>query len=385
MTYSPRLDTSELSAAAAATRTAASGAQQRADQAASAVAVLAESGFKGPAFDASARKLSSYSSALNESADKLAWASKALLAAAQVQKELDDAATFLGTRDLSRGAVWLNAMSLLLDEQLSDALSTIAGKEQHYDALFAHPDEDLESLHARYAATVPASTLEAVEAANGIILEAGPAATTVIVGDAVDPARVITLVAGATTGKPSQLAGELDKARFLSEQTGAAVVVWQGYAPPPRLSPLLFKPFSTQRAHAGADDLAMFQAALEERFPDAQKTVVSHSYGTLLATKAAHQHGLLVDDLWILGSAGVSGEHVSELTLAGPEATVHVVDSPEDPILMLRSGPTAAIGSSPSYIGWGGERVLGVRGDHTDYFTDPAFLSALQQRADPPA
>jgi len=64
---------------------------------------------------------------------------------------------------------------------------------------------------------------------------------------------------------------------------------------------------------------------------------------------------------------------------------VHVVDSPEDPILLLRSGPTAAIGSSPSYIGWGGERVLGVRGGHTDYFTDPAFLSALQQRADPAA
>ena len=383
MTYSPRLDTAELSAAVAATRTAASGAQQRADQAASAVAVLAESGFKGPAFDASARKLSSYSSALNESADKLAWASKALLAAAQVQKELDDAARFIDTHVLSRGAVWLNAMSLLLDEQLSDALSTIAGKEQHYDALFAHPDEDLESLHARYAATVPASTLEAVEAANGIILEAGPAATTVIVGDAVDPARVITLVAGATTGKPSQLAGELDKARFLSEQTGAAVVVWQGYAPPPRLSPLLFKPFSTQRAHAGADDLAMFQAALDERYPAAQKTVVSHSYGTLLATKAASHHGLLADDLWILGSAGVDGKHASELTLAGPESTVHVVDSSIDPIKLLRSGETATLGFSPSHSEWGGERVPGVRGGHRGYFTDPAFVSALQQRADP--
>ena len=193
-----------------------------------------------------------------------------------------------------------------------------------------------------------------------------------------DPARVITMVAGATTGKPSQLAGELEKAKFLSEQTGAAVVVWQGYAPPP----LLTDAVSPHRAEAGADDLAMFQAALEERYPDAQKTVIAHSYGTLLATKAAHKHGLLVDDLWILGSAGVAGSHASELTLAGPDATVHVVDSPTDPILLLRSGPSAALGASPSYAGWGAERVPGVRGGHSDYFTDPALVSALQQRAD---
>ena len=162
---------------------------------------------------------------------------------------------------------------------------------------------------------------------------------------------------------------------------GAAVVVWQGYAPPPSLTDAL----SPHRAHAGADDLAMFQAALEERYPEAQKTVIAHSYGTLLATKTAKDHGLLADDLWLLGSPGVAGEHSSELTLAGPDSTVHVVDSPTDPILLLRSGPSAALGASPSYVGWGGERLPGVRGGHCDYFTDPAFVSALQQRTDRPA
>ena len=186
-----------------------------------------------------------------------------------------------------------------------------------------------------------------------------------------------TSVVGVTL-PASQLPGELEKARMLSEKTGAAVVVWQGYAPPP----LLTDAISPHRAAAGADDLAMFQAALDERYPDAQKTVVSHSYGTLLATKAASTHGLLADDLWILGSAGVAASHASELTLAGPEATVHVVDSPTDPILLLRSGPSAALGASPSYVGWGGERLPGVRGGHCDYFTDPAFVSALQQRSD---
>ena len=379
MTYKPALIASELFAAAAATRLAAEGTRERADHAPFSAAAIADSGFRGPAFETSAARFADYGSSLGASAERLEQASVALVAAATLQQQLDEAAEFIGVYSHSRVVLWLNGMSMMLDLRLSRTLLDASGKEQDYDPLFDHPDESFESLHARHAQTVPAFTLAAVEDADGVLLEAGPTASTVLVGDAVDPARVITMVAGATTGKPSQLPGELEKARMLSEETGAAVVVWQGYAPPP----LLTDAASPDRAHAGADDLAMFQAALEERFPDAQKTVISHSYGTLLATKAAHQHGLLADDLWILGSAGVSGEHVSELTLAGPEATVHVVDSPEDPILLLRSGPTAAIGSSPSYIGWGGERVPGVRGGHTDYFTDPAFLSALQQRADP--
>lgn len=378
MMYAPALDTNELNAAAAAVRLAAAAASERAAHAPSSAAAIAASGFRGPAFDASAARLAAYGSVLENSASRLHAAAGLLENAARLQRELDEAAAFAVQHLQSRGVLWLNAMSLMLDLQLSRSLLGAAGKEQDYDPLFANPDEDLETLHARHAATVPASTLEVVEAAGGALLEAGPAASTVIVGDTVDPARVITMVAGATTGKPSQLAGELEKAKFLSEQTGAAVVVWQGYAPPP----LLTDAVSPHRAEAGADDLAMFQAALDERYPDAQKTVVAHSYGTLLATKAAHKHGLLVDDLWILGSAGVAGSHASELTLAGPEATVHVVDSPTDPILLLRSGPSAALGASPSYVGWGAERVPGVRGGHSDYFTDPAFVSALQQRAD---
>lgn len=378
MIYAPALDANELAAAATAVRLAAAAASERAAHAPASAAEIGASGFRGPAFDASTARLAGYGAELDASAARLHTAAGLLDNAAQMQRELDEAARFAARHFHSRGVLWLNAMSMMLDLQLSRSLLGAAGKEQVYDPLFAHPDEDLESLDARHAQTVPASTREVVGAAGGVFLEAGPTAATVIVGDAVDPDRVITMVAGATTGKPSQLAGELEKARYLSEQTGAAVVVWQGYAPPP----LLTDAISPHRAAAGADDLAMFQAALDERYPDAQKTVVSHSYGTLLATKAASTHSLLADDLWILGSAGVAASHASELTLAGPEATVHVVDSPTDPILLLRSGPSAALGASPSYVGWGGEQVPGVRGGHCDYFTDPAFVSALQQRSD---
>ena len=147
---------------------------------------------------------------------------------------------------------------------------------------------------------MPASTRRIIEAADGLVLEAGPGSTTVMVGATDNPARVITLVAGATTGNPRQLAGELEKARRIAERTGAAVVVWQGYNPPPDLGAAL----SAASASEGAGNLAAFQAALEERFPDAQKTVVAHSYGTLVATRAANRDGLLADDVWLLGSAG---------------------------------------------------------------------------------
>ena len=272
MIYAPALDANELAAAAAAVRLAAAAASERAAHAPASAAAIRASGFRGPASDASAARLAGYGAELDAIAARLHTAAGLLDNAAQMQRELDEAARFAVKHFHSRGVLWLNAMSMMLDLQLSRSLLGAAGKEQVYDPLFAHPDEDLESLNARHAQTVPASTREVVGAAGGVFLEAGPTAATVIVGDAVDPDRVITLVAGATTGKPSQLAGELQKARYLSEQTGAAVVVWQGYAPPP----LLTDAISPHRAAAGADDLAMFQASLDERYPDAQKTVVAH-------------------------------------------------------------------------------------------------------------
>lgn len=377
--YCPALDAGELMQAAAALRLAAASVGARAREAAGAQEAVDATGFAGVAAEASRSTVLALGSDLDAHAAQLRTAAGLLDAAAAAQRALDQAALwFPGPRMHARMVAWLNAMSRLLDVRLAQALlglDDLGVLEQDYDPLFAHPDQDFAALHSGYAKTVPAATVELVEAHGGQIVEAGPASTTVYLGDAVDPSRVITMVAGATTGKPEQLARELEKAQLIVERTGAAVVVWQGYAPPasvPRaLSPL--------PAGAGADDLSMFQAALEERFPTAQKTVVAHSYGTLLATRAAHEHGLLVDDLWLLGSAGVAGNSVDDLTLAGPNSTVHVVDAHADPIRLLRHGPNAALGASPAHPDYGAQRVDGVRGRHSDHFTSPAFLSALAQ------
>lgn len=379
MTYRPSLDAAELAAAAASVRLASADARSRAACAPAADAAIRGTGFAGVAADGASRSLLLLGAELDESAARLAVAAGLLEGAAAAQRALDEAAVFAALHAHRRVVLWLNSMSAMLDLQLTRALLGLAGPEQVHDPLFANADEELDALHARHVGTVPAATSALVEEAGGTILEAGPASTTVLVGDAIAPSRVITMVAGATTGNPAQLEGELAKARFLSEQTGAAVVVWQGYVPPPTVPHAL----SPLPAEAGADDLSMFQAALDERWPNAQKTVVAHSYGTLLATTAAHGHGLIADDLWLLGSPGVAGSQASDLVLAGPDSTVHVVDAHADPIQWLRHGPDAAVGYSPSYPAWGAQRVEGVRGGHSDYFTDPAFVSALQQRADP--
>lgn len=371
--YSPSLHPAELHAAAQSCHRAGTAVDAEARAADGSRTALAATGFAGQSADLALARVGGYATTLRRRADALHAMGDALDAAARAQESLDtmaDAAVLAGQY---RVILWLNQLSQQLDTELARELNRTRGRGMERLALCPH--ESLQALSTRHMATLPASTRRTIEAADGLVLEAGPGSTTVMVGATDNPARVITLVAGATTGNPRQLAGELEKARRIAERTGAAVVVWQGYNPPPDLGAAL----SAASASEGAGNLAAFQAALEERFPDAQKTVVAHSYGTLVATRAANRDGLLADDVWLLGSAGVDGESVADLTLAGPEARVFVVDADRDPILALRAGDAGTLGANPSSRNYGATAVEGVRGNHLSYFTDEAFLTALSQ------
>lgn len=375
--YTPRLNPAELRSAAATLEASAREVSRRSASVNVASSALSATGFAGPAAESGLARLDQGAAALHSQAATLYTMVPLLRAAAAAQEYLDFAAEIALRHRHYRTVVWLNQLSLQLDTELARALNR--SRSEGFDRLVTHPDADLASLSAAHMATLPAATRQTIEAASGLVLEAGPGSTTVMVGNTVDPARVITMVAGATTGNPEQLAGELDKARRIADRTGAAVVVWQGYRPPQQVG-LALSPAS---ASEGSRDLAMFQAALEERYPRAIKSVVAHSYGTVVATKAAHDVGLLADDLWLLGSPGVAGGSVEELTLAGPDARVYVVDADRDPIALLRSGPQGVLGASPSHPGYGATGIAGVRGDHSAYFTDEAFLAALSQVPDP--
>lgn len=372
--YQPALFPDELRRAADEVWEGLCGVDRQLLNARQASEALVRSGFEGPAANASNATLNAYAAELETQRADLERVRAILQVAALAHACLDAVAEVAIRAGHHQLIQWLNRRSQALDRETADALRTNVPLHT-IDGLFAHPDDSLEQVHARHAATVPAATLQTVEASGGTILEAGPASTTVMIGNTVAPERVITMVAGTHTGKPEDLGGELDKAQRIAARTGASVVVWQGYGPPANI------PDAGAQINAvrGADNLAQFQAALESRFPSAQKTIVAHSYGTLVPTLAAAEHGLLVDDLWLLGSAGVAGGSVDDLALAGPDSAVFVVDSPDDIILTLRSGPDAALGASPSSPSYGATPIEGVTGSHTDYFTDPAFLSALAQ------
>jgi|GEM_PF-693892 len=377
-TYTPQLDPAELRAAAAILRSTGETVSNRALSAREAAAAIAATGFAGPVPDLALARLGAFSTELDTQAQTLRRIAELLIWAARAQAALDAAARAAQAAGHYRIIVWLNALSMQLDTELAREINRARGAG--FDALVNHPDTSVHELHEHHMSTLPASTQAAIDAAGGTVLEAGPSGTTVLVGDPIDPARVITMVAGATTGHPDSLGHELQKAQLIAQRTGATVVVWQGYQPPKTL-PRALSPAS---ASEGAAHLAMFQAALEERYPDAQKTVVAHSYGTVVATRAAQHTGLLADELWLLGSPGVYGESVDDLTLAGPSSQVFVVDADRDPILSLRQGNQGVLGgSSPSNASYGATVVEGVRGDHSSYFTDDAFLTALSQPPGP--
>ena len=375
-TYQPALITAQLKGAVWELGRVRVDVEKQLRNAENAAHALHATGFAGPAADAAVARIHAQQTSLRSHHAELTRIRIILETAAELHERLDHLADLAARYGHYRIILWLNQLSFALDEAAGDALRTNI-PHHTIDELFHHPDLTLDELHAHHAATVPAATQRTIAEHGATILEAGPGSTTVMVGDTHSPTRIITMVAGTHTGKPEDLGRELDKAQRIAARTGAAVVVWQGYGPPANLPDAGIQ----TPARRGAGNLSRFQAALDERFPDAQKTIVAHSYGTLLPTRAATEGGLLVDDLWLVGSAGVAGQSVDDLTLAGPDSEVYVVDSPEDIILALRSGPAAALGASPSHPDYGATAVEGVAGSHTDYFTDPAFLSALAQGA----
>lgn len=373
--YSPPLRTAELAEAARAMETAAVLLQQHADTSFAAVRNIADTGFSGPAADAGLARLRGLGEQFLDRSALYHHTSRILTSAGSAQEKLDELADLPVQLHRAQLIEWLNMMAWLLDVTAADAMGMVVlGREAQFTELAHRPAESLEDIHASNLATVPASTAATVAEAGGLILESGPGRTTVIVGDTHDPSRVTTLIGGVSTGRPGKLEGELEKARRIAEETGGAVIVWEGYEPPPDVPGGL----NPSAARDGGDKLSAFQHALEDRFPDARKTVLAHSYGTVVAGYAATGAGLYVDDLWLLGSPGVPATSVADMKLLGDNPEVFAVHADADPINSLHYGDRAVHGSSPLHPSFGARVVDGVEGDHSSYFADPDLLGALR-------
>ncbi len=384
----------ELTASAAALRRAAGSVRSRIDDTADTRISISNAGLAGEAAEAGLDTLADLGRALTNPADTMENIAEILDETAAAQLFLDlmkdalintvvPAPLRLAHEGMLAG---ISLMEKLLDEACSASISQECRleHEQDLDRLVFHPEDPLSEINARLLETAPASVREVVEAEDALVLEGGPDGYSVMLGveydengEPIPPQSITTVVSGVGSGDPEKFALAVEEAKAVAEATGGAVVVWQGYSPPPTL----LEGMSRIPASAGADDLAAFQYAVEERFPESRKVVVGHSYGSVVAARAAEEYGLFADELYIVGTPGISASHVDDLTLYGDDTKVTVADSPTDPILLLRSPLNALHGTDPSTPFFGAERVPGIRGGHTDYYEDEAFLRALAESA----
>lgn len=394
----------ELRASAASLRSSAGSTRSLIDATSAHHHTLSSSGFAGSAPELGLERLLLLGRDMNDPAERMDAVAEVLEQAAGAQAALDRAmealtshaaagamanAVMPGAAAAHQAAVAAIALQIqLLDQACAAAVTAAAGeyvasREANLDRLVFHPGESLEDISAKHLASAPAGVREAVTSADGLILEAGTgeygSGFTVLVGPpgsppgsgwAVAPQNITTIVAGVSTGDAEKLPQAIARAQEVAAATGGAVVVWQGYNPPTSV----VTGAEAASARAGADDLAAFQMALDERFPDARKVVIGHSYGSVVVTRAAMDHGLFADELILAGSPGVPAHSADQLTLIGENTRVTVADSPTDPIKALRTPIVAAHGFNPAGPAFGAEHVHGIRGGHTDYFSDPAFL-----------
>ncbi|MBV7293685.1 alpha/beta hydrolase [Corynebacterium sp. TAE3-ERU16] len=210
-----------------------------------------------------------------------------------------------------------------------------------------------------------------------VVLETGDGHLVAAFGDIDSAESVITMVSGVGSGDPESVAGALDRGRALHREVGGAVIVWNGYRPPATV----IDGGQDISARLGAAKLRTFMHSLtERRGSSVHRTVVAHSYGSLVTGLAAagSSGGLDADAIMFLGSPGTGVAGADELQLNSPDPRILAARSPTDPIGLVNSAVAGVHGRDPASAGFGAE-VIPAEGGHSDYFEDPAVLDALRR------
>lgn len=199
------------------------------------------------------------------------------------------------------------------------------------------------------------------------------------------PQAVGTFVGGVGSGVPDAWATGLARGAQLANASGQPVAVWIGYPTPGALR----EGIQTHSAQAGAAELARFQQAIAHRYPDAKRTVVGYSYGTVVTTEAAaavargqsvtHSGEHLADAIVLLGSPGVPAAHARQLggvsggQDVGPQ--VYAFTHHQDPIGLLGGAHGGLHGKDPTHPSFGAA-ALGHDGEygHYGYFSDERLM-----------
>ena len=140
----------------------------------------------------------------------------------------------------------------------------------------------------------------------------------------------------------------------------AATVAWMGYDTPPNpidtLSPAdLWTTMTDDRAHVGASGLSSYLEQLGTTSPNAEVTLLGHSYGSLTSSLALQDlaaQGLHpVDNVVFYGSPGLELTDPAQLGLG--EGNAFVMQAPGDPI-------TGIVAPLAPLHGWGADPCAGI-------------------------
>lgn len=159
----------------------------------------------------------------------------------------------------------------------------------------------------------------------------GDGAVALAVGDPDAAADVSVLVPGMDTDAADIAAvtdhavAVYEAARVVDGSASHAALAWIGYDAPDNIPVVdglggdLVGAGAEAMAERGGEHLADLVDGLraERDAPQSDLTVIGHSYGSTTAAHAAHDHGLQVDDLVVVGSPGLGDdvEHATDLGL----------------------------------------------------------------------
>ncbi|HEX5541207.1 MAG TPA: alpha/beta hydrolase [Micromonospora sp.] len=235
---------------------------------------------------------------------------------------------------------------------------------------------------------------------------AGDGRAIVAIGNPDRADNVLTYVPGMGSGL-SRVEGELKRVSRMvqrcvevgpTEQTAA--VLWLDYDAPD----FLHEAYRDSFAHRAGPALHRFQEGLLATHdgPAAHRTVLGHSYGSLVVGATARDHGLAADNLVFVGSPGVGVERAGDLgvpadqvwsTTARNDIIQYAAPTGDQALKRLWShrslpglGPLVAFltpheelwfGHNPSHPGFGGQVFDGSPRGHAGYWdrNNPALDS----------
>ena len=347
----------------------------------------------GPAGDAARTSLASYTDWLAPSLHQMEHVAATLDRHANLQarrEELEDRIiAFLGEIDEYNVAA-ASAAGLLLSQvrALGDSLDWLCSQE--IDALCTpagvsppvrfeeFSDLPVDTIHeinlaqanehvAQLATKNP--DMKVLEASDGrlvAMVDPGEFRTT--------PASLTTFVEGVHSSDPETWQRAVDRGRNLAKASGGPTVVWLGYQAPSSLP----RAIHADPARTAGQELVRFQRALGARYPQAKRTVVGYSYGSVVTGHAAKEDKI-ADDVVLVGSPGTGTSHSSEL-----HGRIWAATNAHDPIA-IATGPHGGIhGPDPTTDAFGATPLPGadgLPGDHGTYWEDPRFLRGLGQVA----